>query len=81
MNANQNLDPIFHQVLDPCLNTTEMVGGPSIIFCRYHESEKSRIRSHQYTDAKICSKVVGFDGNSLYLSYSGQEIPCGKEDR
>ena len=25
MHANQLLDPIFHQVLDPCLNTPEFV--------------------------------------------------------
>ena len=42
---------------------TGMVGGPSIIFCQYHESGKSQIRN----DAKPCAKVVGFNVNSLYL--------------
>ena len=56
-----------------------MVGGLSI-FCRYHKSGKSRICSHQYLDVKICSKVVGFDVNSLYLYCSRQETPCNKEE-
>ena len=57
---------------------TCMVDGPSIIFCRYHASGKSQI--HNYTDQKTCSKIVGFNTNSLYLYCSRQEIPCGKEE-
>ena len=57
---------------------TGMVGGPSIVFCQYHESGKSQIRN--YTAVKIFSKVIGFNANSLYLSCSGQEIPCGIEE-
>ena len=53
---------------------TDMVGGPSIIFCWYHESGKSQIPN--YTDARICDNVVGFDANSLCLYFSGQEMPC-----
>ena len=61
--------------------TTGMIGGPSIVFCRYAEAEVSRIRSHRYSeaDAKTCRAVLGFDANSLYLFCSGQEMPCGKE--
>ena len=44
---------------------TGMVGSASIVFCQYQESGKSRI--HNYTNSKICSKIVGFDVNSLYL--------------
>ena len=40
----------------------------------------SKIRSHQYKNAKTCKAVVGFDANSLYLYFSGQEMPCGKEE-
>ena len=58
---------------------TGMIGGPSIVFCRYAEVGQSKIRSHQYEDAKNCEAVVGFDANSLYLYCSGQEMPCGKE--
>ena len=60
---------------------TGMIGGPSIVFCRYAEAGVSKIRSHIYrgADAKICRSVQGLDANSLYLFCSGQEMPCGKE--
>ena len=56
-----------------------MIGGPSIVFCRYAEAGVSQIRSHIYEDAKTCRAVLGLDANSLYLFCSGQEMPCGKE--
>ena len=59
--------------------TTGMIGGPSIVFCRYAEAGVSQIRSHIYEDAKTCRAVQGLDANSLYLFCSGQEMPCGKE--
>ena len=61
--------------------TTGMIGGPSIVFCRYAEAGVSQIRSHRYSeaDAKTCRAVLGFDANSLYLFCSGQEMPRGKE--
>ena len=58
---------------------TGMIGGPSIVFCRYAEVGKTKIRSHQWKDAKNCESIVGYDANSLYLYCSGQEMPCGKE--
>ena len=71
-----------------------MVGGPSIVFCRYAEAGVSKIRSHSDSDseageaagakpragAKTCRSVQGLDANSLYLFCSGQEMPCGKEN-
>ena len=56
---------------------TGMVGGPSIVFCWYHASG---IHSHQYADVKICSKVIGFDVNSLYLYCSRQEVPFARKN-
>ena len=59
---------------------TGMIGGPSIVFCRYAEAGVSKIRSHIYSKkAKTCRSVQGLDANSLYLFCSGQEMPCGKE--
>ena len=55
--------------------TTGMIGGPSIVFCRYAEAGVSQIRSHIYEDAKTCRAVLGLDANSLYLFCSGQEMP------
>ena len=67
-----------------------VVGGPSLIFTRYHEVGKTRIRSHQYTipregevitgaHAKLCQNILGYDANALYLSTMLREMPCGKE--
>ena len=39
-----------------------IVGGPSIIFHRYHEGNKTRIRG-----GKLCKNVLGYDANALYL--------------
>ena len=61
------------------LLTTGMIGGPSIVFCRYAEVGVSKIRSHRYQDANVCKAIHGYDANSLYLFCSGQEMPCGKE--
>ena len=59
---------------------TGMIGGPSIVFCRYAEAGVSKIRSHIYSEkAKTYRSVHGLDSNSLYLFCSGQEMPCGKE--
>ena len=40
-----------------------VVGGPSLVFTRYHEKGVTNIRGG---DQK-CEKVLGFDANSLYL--------------
>ena len=55
-----------------------MAGGPSMVFCRYYESGKSKI--HSFIDAKTGVKVIGFNANALYLCCSGQEMLCGKEE-
>lgn len=49
-----------------------IVGGPSIIFHRYHEIDKTRIRGD-----KICKKVLGYDANALYLWAIGEVMPTG----
>ena len=59
---------------------TGMVGGPSIVFMRYAEAEKTMIRSHKYKNPKKCVRIKGFDANGLYLYCAGQEMPCGKEE-
>lgn len=49
-----------------------LVGGPSIVFHRYHEGGKIRIRG-----GKMCQKVVGYDANALYLWAISQDMPTG----
>ena len=57
-----------------------MVGGPAIVFCRYHKRRKTRIRAHIYgRNGKKCKTILGYDANVLYLYCSRQLMPCGKE--
>ena len=56
-----------------------VVGGPSLVFTRYHEVGKTRIRSHQYENPKMCQNILGYDANALYLSTMLAPMACGKE--
>ena len=56
-----------------------VIGGPSLVFTRYHEVGATKIRSHQYHDARPCKRIFGYDANALYLSTMTKEMPCGKE--
>ena len=62
-----------------------MVGGPSIIFHRYHEAGKTKIREREITDQgkepKMCQKIVGYDANALYLWAIMQNMPTGSFTR
>ncbi|XP_057292550.1 uncharacterized protein LOC130621260 [Hydractinia symbiolongicarpus] len=58
---------------------TGMVGGPAIVFCRYHERDVTGIRSHIYgRNSKKCKTILGYDANILYPSTLMQDFPCGK---
>ena len=51
-----------------------IVGGPSIIFNRFHEKDKTFIRNnHNYP----CKRICGWDANALYLWALGQKMPAG----
>ena len=56
-----------------------MVGGSSIIFHRYQEAGKTKIREKEMKDqgkqAKTCQKIVGYDANALFLWQSGRTCP------
>jgi hypothetical protein len=65
-----------------------IVGGPSIVYHRYHEKGITQINRLHYnqkknewyynSEGKLVNKVVGFDANALYLHCLGQEMLCGK---
>lgn len=55
-----------------------VVGGPGLVFTRYHEAGVTRIRSHQVEEPKLCRRILGYDANALYLSTMAKDIPCGK---
>ena len=44
---------------------------------RKHVAGETRIRSHQYEDARLCRRILGYDANSLYPSTMMKEMPCG----
>ena len=55
-----------------------IVGGPAIIFHRYHEKDITSIKSNKYGDkAKLCKNVYGLDANALYLYACMQNLPTG----
>ena len=55
-----------------------MVGGPSIIFHRYHEAWRTKIREHYFGNlAKPCQSIIGYDANALYLWCLMQDMPTG----
>ena len=55
-----------------------MVGGPSIIFHRYHEAGLTQLRSDIYKEnSKTCEAIVGYDANALYLWCLMQAMPVG----
>ena len=55
-----------------------MVGGPSIIFHRYHEAGITKLRENIYHEkASMCEAVVGYDANALYLWCLMQDMPTG----
>ena len=71
--ANSDL---YHLIKD---NNT---GGPSIIFHRYHEAGKTKIRTAEEGEAaKLCEKIVGYDANALYLWPLMQNMPTGSYTR
>ena len=71
--ANSDL---YHLIRD---NNT---GGPSIIFHRYHEAGKTKIRETERGQAaKLCQKIVGYDANALYLWAVMQNMPTGSYTR
>ena len=49
-----------------------IVGGPAIIFHRYHETGVTKIRG-----GEPCRSIVGYDANALYLWAMMQEMPTG----
>ena len=50
-----------------------IVGGPAIIFHRYHEKDVTKIRG----GGKTCRSIVGYDANALYLWALMQGMPTG----
>ena len=61
------------------------VGGPSIIFNRYHEKDKTKKQNLEMRaegkEPNSCKKVVRYDANALYLWAIMQNMPTGQYSR
>ena len=53
---------------------TNICGGPSIIYNRYHSAGETLIRGNE---EKTCQKILGYDANSLYLWCLSMPMPTG----
>ena len=71
-----NIHSEYSHLYDKCKKN--IVGGPSIVFHRYHEAGVSKIREDWFgSDAKVCGLVQGFDANALYAYCVAQPQPVG----
>jgi hypothetical protein len=67
-----------------------IVGGPSIVFHRYHEAGVTKIKRAVYErdgilqkwnigqEGNLVQQIIGYDANALYLWCMSQEMPCGQ---
>ena len=58
-----------------------IVGGPSIVFSRYHKKDMTKLRPSTEPSPKICQQITGFDANALYLATFMEEMPTGSPIR
>ena len=63
---NETNKDLHHLVKD------NIVGGPVIIFHRYHEKDITKIRGEE-----TCRAIVAYDANALYLWALMQDMPTG----
>jgi len=61
-------EDLYHTIV------ANIVGGPSIIFNRFHMKDETFIRNnHNFP----CKRILGYDANSLYLFCIGDKMPAG----
>lgn len=69
---DEAISDLYHLIQD---NNT---GSLSILFHRYHEARKTKIKeADQGEDAKLCGKIMGYDTNVLYLWALMRDRPTG----
>ena len=77
------VDTLSLQLVDPQnsqlykLFRDNLVGGPSIVFHRYHEAGVTVLRPAE-GGTKTCGKILGVDANALYLYCLMQDMPVGR---
>ena len=71
-----NINEDYRELYSKCRKNT--VGGPSIIFHRYHEANVTKIREAEYgSGGEYCRSIQGFDANALYAFCVAQSQPVG----
>lgn len=89
--SNENEDKLIFLNTNPVvfdLFKSNLIGGPSLVFHRYHEKgvtyinkvRYSKNRGFYYIDERthLVKKIVGYDANSLYPWGMMQDHLCGK---
>ena len=74
-----------HKDIFELMRNKGITGGPSMVFHRYHEVNKSRIQHTEYNDGKfkigeahdLVKYICSMDANSLYPSVYMNFMPCG----
>ena len=61
-----------HKHIYKDLKELGIVGGPSIVFHRYHEADVTKIKGKE-----MCKCVIGFDCNSMYLNCTAKRMCTG----
>jgi len=56
---------------------TNLAGGPSIVFHRYHKVNETFIQEKTILNPKLCKTIAGDDANGLCMWAISQEIACG----
>ena len=57
---------------------SNLVGGPSIVFHRYHEAGLTRLRYAEHCDiGKLCHSALGVNANALHLYCMMLDMPMG----
>ena len=68
-----NQDAYIHKLL-----RKNIVGGPSLVFHRYHEVDVTKIKAKEFGDsAKPVQSILGLDANALYLWAFAEKMPTG----
>ena len=75
---SNTLSTVFNQTNSDLnlLVKDNIVGGPAIIFHRFHEKDVTTIRGEE-----TCRSIVGYDANALYLWALMQDMPTGWHTR
>ncbi len=73
------------ELYSPCKEAYEMlkgavVGGPSLVFIRYHEVGITKIRDHQIENPLLCKNIIGYALLPSIRRLCWKTCPVGKKE-